>query len=254
MARKYDITNIIDPVKAPFTKRSLTHLNTAFDDLTAQMIESNLTEAYTTNDVIILSGCDVTANIPGTSEVTAGQIYYNGRIYDVDANASITSPADTLVWNIVESYISGDPATFSDGNSYNFHIIEKFVLSNAVTGSGIADYNGATVKYKIRYKRFNIGSWNMDSSLSVGINTGLDSAIFTNKLLSVDMQVLDDTLVYAGPFIGVSGNVELWWTYSVGGGQIIINLYRLTSGQFDNTSYNDTLINSGYFYLKYGNI
>jgi hypothetical protein len=83
---------------------------------------------YTTNDLVILHGCEVTANIPGTSEITAGAIYYNGEIYIVDANNSISSPSNTLVF-IVKSETP--------------NIIE---LVNGAPGSGLANYDGATVK------------------------------------------------------------------------------------------------------------
>lgn len=145
MARSFVITPIVDPVKAPISKRSLTHINSAWDELGEDIIKG-LLGTYTTNDLIVLYGCTVTANIPGTSAVTAGAIYYNGRIYKVDANASISSPTNTLVWSIATTYITGDPATFSDGSSENFHKIEKFQLTNAGTGTGLADYNSTTVK------------------------------------------------------------------------------------------------------------
>lgn len=247
MARKFDVTNIIDPAKAPLTKRSLTHLNSAYDELTKQMIESSFVVPYTTNDIVILSGCEVTANIPGTSEVTAGQIYYNGRIYDVDANASISSPSNTLVWSIVESVVAGDPATFSDGNSYNFHIIEKFVLSNAVSGSGIADYNGATVKYKIATKRINIGAWNIDSEGVAIISHGLNFS----KIISVELQLWSDDLTprrfknYRNSAGGAS--------YACGFDSTNIYIYR------DNTddtgaNWDDAVINRGYVYVTLGDI
>lgn len=145
MARKFETSAIIDPVTAPVTGRSLEHINSAYDELGSQLART-LISSYTTNDVVILYGCVVTANIPGTSSVTAGAIYYNGRIYSVDTNASISSPSNTLVWSIATTYIAGDPATFSDGSINNFHQIQKFQLTNAVSGSGIADYNAATVR------------------------------------------------------------------------------------------------------------
>jgi hypothetical protein len=146
MGRSFVLTDIVDPVKAPITKRSLEHINNAINDSSSEIIKG-LIGSYTTGDLIILRGCVVTANIPGTSSVTAGAIYYNGEVYQVDANASISSPSATLVWSVATTYISGDPATFSDGVSHNFHAIKKMQLTNAGTGTGLADYNAATVKY-----------------------------------------------------------------------------------------------------------
>jgi hypothetical protein len=90
---------------------------------------------YTTNDLVILHGCEVTANIPGTSEITAGAIYYNGEIYIVDANDSISSPSNTLVF-IVKSETP--------------NIIE---LVNGAPGSGIANYDGATYYSSLRFSK-----------------------------------------------------------------------------------------------------
>lgn len=84
---------------------------------------------YTINDLIVLRGCDVTANIPGTSSITAGAILYNGRLYNVLANASISSPSNTLVFRI---NTTSEP-----------YYIE---LVNGASGSGIANYNASSVK------------------------------------------------------------------------------------------------------------
>jgi hypothetical protein len=151
MARKFKTNSIIDPVKAPLTKRSLEHINSAYDELGEDLVKS-LIGTYTTNDVVILRGCDVavtSGSIPGTGTATLseGALFYNGRVYKVDANGSLaTTSPDTLVWEIVESVVTGDPATFSDGNTYDFHVIEKFRLVAGSPGSGIANYDGATVK------------------------------------------------------------------------------------------------------------
>lgn len=151
MARQFVTSNIIDPIKAPFTKRSLTHLNAGLTESLSEIVKG-LIGAYTPNDLIVWSGCVVTplsGSIPGTgtASLSAGAIYYNGEVYQVDANALLsTTTPQTLVWQIVTTYISGDPATFSDGNPYNFHRIDKMKLVAGTAGSGLANYNGATVK------------------------------------------------------------------------------------------------------------
>lgn len=188
MARSFVTTPIVDPVKAPISKRSLTHINAAWDELGDQLVRAVRDGNYTTNDVVIMYGCVVTANIPGTSSVTAGAIYYNGRVYYVDA-ASISTPSNTLVWNIDQSYISGDPATFSDGSTSNFHLIEKFKLVNAISGSGIANYNGATIKYLHNPQNgtltFSTG-WANDN---VGAGTVFRMLPFGDVELTLDMQI-----------------------------------------------------------------
>lgn len=177
MARKFDVTNIVDPRQAPFTERSLRHINTAFDELGEDLVKSVI-GTYTTNDIIVLYGCAVTATIPGTSSVTAGAIFYNGRIYKVDA-ASISTPSNTLVWVIDTTYITGDPALFSDGNSYDFHEIQKFKLVNAVSGSGLANYNGATVK---QVTDILLGSWIDATPYLINGYTAGPSRVFKYKI------------------------------------------------------------------------
>lgn len=91
-------------------------------------IIKGLIGTYTTNDLIILWGCSIVANIPGTSTITEGAIYYNNVIYKV-ASASIPSPSNTLIFSI-------NPNTDLD----------SIQLSNGISGSGIADYNSSSVK------------------------------------------------------------------------------------------------------------
>ena len=146
--RKIETTNISGSQKAPFVKATFDEYTSNMLDITTTLYRS-IADIYATDDVVVLYGAVVTANIPGTSAVTAGAIYYNGEIYQVDANASISSPANTLVWNIVTSYASGDPVDWSDGVPRNLHAIRKFVLTNGASLSGLKDYNAATL-YKLR--------------------------------------------------------------------------------------------------------
>lgn len=180
MAKEFIVTNIVDPVKAPITERSLRHINSMTKESASEILKG-LVKSYATNDLLIISGCVVTASIPGTSSVTAGCIYYNGEFYQVDANASISSPSNTLVWSIVTTYASGDPATFSDGNSYNFHAVNKMQLTNAATGTGIADYNGATVKNKsYTYSTGSGGDYIALDNRTVHVNLAYGSGNKTN--------------------------------------------------------------------------
>ncbi len=91
-------------------------------------IIKGLLNSYTTNDVIILWGCVVTANIPGTSIITQGAIFYNDKVYLVSA-ASVPSPSDTLVFRI--------------DNTVNPN---KIYLANGISSSGIAEYSQPSVK------------------------------------------------------------------------------------------------------------
>lgn len=145
--KKIDTTNIAGLAKAPFIKATHDHIKESIQESTSNIVKG-LIGSYTTNDLIVLYGCVVTATIPGTSSITAGAIYYNGEIYEVDANASlITTGVQTLVWGVSTTYIAADLSlTWSDGTIRNLHQIDKLALSAGASGSGLANYNGATVK------------------------------------------------------------------------------------------------------------
>lgn len=94
------------------------------------VVNALLGNNYTTNDVVVLYGCVITATIPGSSSITSGAIYYNGKIYSVAANGAIvTTGTQTLVFKI--------------NSTVNPNVI---YLTNDESGTGIADYNAASVK------------------------------------------------------------------------------------------------------------
>jgi hypothetical protein len=95
----------------------------------AQDVIKGLIGSYTTNDLIVLWGCTVSATIPGSSTITTGAIFYNGIIYKVPAATVVTISGETLVFKI--------NATVQPGTIY---------LTNGTAGSGIANYNQSSVK------------------------------------------------------------------------------------------------------------
>jgi hypothetical protein len=200
MARKFKTSDIIDPVKAPITKRSLEHLNTAFDDLSEDIIKSKIS-SYTTGDIIILHGCDVAVTsgaIPGTGTATlsAGAAYYNGRVYKVDANAGLsTTNPQTLIWELVETTAVGDPATFSDGLTYDFHIIEKLRLVAGTAGAGLANYNGSKVKRL--YKQIS-GGFSVAASTNLSSTSVSGKASVENGMVTYSLRVSGTTVADAG--------------------------------------------------------
>lgn len=145
--------NIVGTVKAPFLRKTFEHLNAAMSESVDAVIKGLIN--YIDNDVIILWGCDITyGGGVGAASVTQGAIYYNGEVYQVDENLTITvGVGQTLVWYIETSYdivnSPADPVLYSDGNTYNQHQINKFVLTNGPSGSGLVDYSDSSVK---RYK------------------------------------------------------------------------------------------------------
>lgn len=262
--KSIETTNIAGSAKAPFTKSTHDHYNDAIQETTSALVKGIL-GSYTPDDIIILYGCEVTATIPGTSSITAGAIYYNTKIYQVDSSASlITTGSDTLVWGIITTYLPGDSTlVWSDGVIRNLHRIDKLKLSAGASGSGLANYNGATVKYlsefipktdgeiKLRTKVVEIGVWDMDTNANTTIAHGLTGSF---RILGVSVIIQNDSS---------NGNYDLLnssntppsrdgsLSTSTGLDSAFIPISRLTGGFFDTTSFNDGAINRGWVKIDY---
>jgi len=265
--KKIDTTNITGNQKAPYIKATHDHIKESIQDTTGNIIKG-LLGSYTTGDLIVLYGCVVTANIPGTSSITAGAIYYNGEIYEVDANASlITTGSDTLVWGVVTDYRSGDPVTWSDGVDRDLHRVDKLALSAGASGSGLANYNGATVKYmlegapiyrtsagvesvipRLKTKIIEIGDWNMDATSQVDVNHGIGADFIKIRVTSVviinDASNSISTLYLTDTLGGMDGGVVFIDSTK-------IRLFRVTGGSYDSTSFDSTSFNRGWVTIEY---
>lgn len=253
MARKFETSDIVTPNKARLRADSFTHINSSFDEMSNALVKAGLA-SYTTNDVIILDGCVVSGTVvsPGPAAVTAGQIFYNGRIYEVDANASITlAGAQVPVWVIVESQ-QGGQTTFTDGNDYDFQTIEKFVLQAGLSGSGLANYDGATVKRLTKTKIVNIGDWNMDTTGNVTVAHGLSAADW-KKIKNVSATIRNDADSAYYPIDAVN-NIAAPNGGIDGYDSTNITLRRTVTGDFDNAAFDSTGYNRGFVTIVYGDI
>jgi hypothetical protein len=133
-------TNITADRGVPIPKQGLDYLQDSHKEAIDGIVKGLV--SYSTNDLIILYGCSVTGS--GPYALTAGAMYYNGEVYLVDANASITvAGGQTLVWSIANNDTT---EVFTDGLNYNYYRNAKLVLSSGTSGSGIANYDAATVK------------------------------------------------------------------------------------------------------------
>ncbi len=252
MARKFETTDIVSPAAAYLRADSFTHVNTAFNELTNAIVRG-LLSSYTTNDVIILNGCVVSGTVvaPGPAAITAGQVFYNGRVYEVDAVASLVlSGAQVPVFTIVES-LQGGQTTFTDRNDYDFQVIEKVAMTAGLSGSGIKNVSDA--KFLKKFKRLEIGVWDMDTDACKDVAHGLSATEFL-KANVLGIGIKDDDLLK----VNALGNVK---TTSCGGGDgweyidgTNIRLSRLTAGNFDSALFNSTAFNRGYVDIVYGDI
>jgi hypothetical protein len=129
--------------KQPFYGRTMSHIMESLTEVVESLVRP-LIGSYVANDLIILYGCQLTGSFSGAGNpfaVTAGAVYYNGEIYQVDAVSGTISGANVLVGTITTTYQLGDPVTMSDNSAVNVHEIRKVVITQAGTGSGTKDYS-----------------------------------------------------------------------------------------------------------------
>lgn len=84
--------------------------------------------SYTTNDLIVLWGCNVSV-IGSTYTITDGAIFYNKQIYKVTGSSVTLTGSNSMVYKIDTSV---QPNTI--------------YIANAAANSGIANYGDSTVK------------------------------------------------------------------------------------------------------------
>jgi hypothetical protein len=141
---------ISSTARAPITDRTLSHLIESHKETVEALLKGLVTD---TTGIIILYGCVPT--VAGSDySLTAGAVYYNGEIYLVDAFATATAPGGQIpVWVLATTYRSGDPVEFKNSSGasagfLDFHEIRKLKWQFGASGSGLFDYNSASVKTK----------------------------------------------------------------------------------------------------------
>jgi hypothetical protein len=139
---------------------SFMHVNVSKDIIRA------VRDGYTINDLIILHGCEITDNIPGSSTITGGAIYYNDNIYIVGGGSVVTAGAETLVFKI-----SPTPNTF---------LYPIIYLDGDASGSGIANYNASTVK---RFHEWTLRNNAGDVTVIGGTGTAVTSSNIKYKIV-----------------------------------------------------------------------
>lgn len=145
-------TNIADPnTHFPFTKRSLDHIQEAIKETIANLVKQTVGSLSST-DYYIVHGCIKTGAV-SPFDITAGAIYQGGEIYETSAVAALAVPVgQTIVGTITETFRTGDPVTYRDGQQFNSHSIKKIVWTAGASGSADVDFDDLV-------DAFNGGAW-----------------------------------------------------------------------------------------------
>jgi len=130
-------TDVVDPlVQQPFTADSLDFLQDANKEMIKCYALSVIGKIYDPTKYYIISGLD---NY-GTNQHKEGYVFHDGEVYYCPGKSTTTAFVNTPVLNLVESNAPFDPVTFSDASTHSVHKIRRFIMSDAVSGSGTVDY------------------------------------------------------------------------------------------------------------------
>ncbi|MGL4362006.1 MAG: hypothetical protein ACRCSG_01765 [Cellulosilyticaceae bacterium] len=149
--KKVLYNDITATAKQPFIKQTHQHYNEMIEEMGKAFGESL---ALDNTKVNILYGCVNTGTglLPTNSvNISAGAVYYNGEIYQVDA-FTIGSLTNAVTGTITTTYSSGDPLLFSDNNTHNVHQIRKIMLSDAPSVGALNFANWLPLNISNQYK------------------------------------------------------------------------------------------------------
>ena len=143
--KKLDINGITDASQFKLKRGTLQFLQDANYEALQAICIGSIGESYDPSKVYIIYGCK-NSGVGASFNISAGAIFYNGEIYQVDAVAFSTSGSQVGVFSVVVTqYTSNaDPVTFTDGSVNNVHNIRKLKISAGTSGSGIANWADAS--------------------------------------------------------------------------------------------------------------
>lgn len=144
--RKINPAFITSLAKQPFTQGTWVHLQLAYQEAIAAIMQGQIGSAYDPTIVYIIFGCVATGADPGARTFSAGAVFFNGEIYLVPATSYTSSGSNVAVGTIVTTPYTGtggnaDPLEFTDLSTHNVHDIRTMNITAASAGSGTADFS-----------------------------------------------------------------------------------------------------------------
>lgn len=141
--KKLLTTNITDLSKMPIRKMTLNHLQEAYNEQIRALAIYNGTDDYPgtpgTAAQDILFGLQSTT-VGSAFSCNRGAVYSGGEIFFVPAASFTIGVGEYPVFVLNETYATGDPTEFTDGNTYNVHQIRTLSVVSGTTGT--ANYFG----------------------------------------------------------------------------------------------------------------
>lgn len=134
--KKIITDNIATPVKQPFTKYSLDHLQSAYTELLDGLAQSNSIGGELDGKAHVIYGCTTTHTTGTFWQIQNGMIYNGMELYKVPTSFIDVIPPLVPVFYIKTSFIANDPVLLSDGSFENVHEINEIYITGGTSGFG----------------------------------------------------------------------------------------------------------------------
>lgn len=177
-------------------------------------------------------------------------VFLDGEVLKVDAG-TYSNGGGLSFWKYVKqtTYESGGDKTYQDGIARQTWQKNRAIPTSVSSlGAGDLDVINGRRWNGILRKVINIGSWDMNASISVNIAHGVSDF---NKIRGVQALIYPDTLASLNPIDQVNPGTGIpnGWVSTIGSTNI--TLQRYTGGQWDSAGYDDTTINRGFILIDY---
>lgn len=156
-------------------KATFEHLQESYVEAIANLIKGLIAGATAP---VAIHGC-VNSGSGANYNISAGAIYHNSEIFEIDAFVGTASGADVPVLSLLTTWRAGDPVNYSDGSTHNTHTVRKYGWSFAASGSGLADFS-AVVTLKAKVLNDLLAAAPLASPALTGIPTSPTAAPGTN--------------------------------------------------------------------------
>ena len=186
----------------PLKKGTLQFIQDAHKETTASTWKALIGTQYNPTAIYIIAG-GVNTGVYPNYIVAAGTAFYNEEIFDFDAASFTVTPPNVAVFNIIQTqYINdanADPVIFTDKTVRNIHNIRRFQITQAASGSGIANLSQAS------YMNFAIPpAVNLSATGAVTV-----TGVYPNINIDVPVNANRNPVLYAGTYnVGDVGNVN----------------------------------------------
>jgi hypothetical protein len=136
-----DVSSITDSSEFPIKKGTLKFLQDAGTEAISGIVYGLIGTAYNPAAVYILWGA-ANSGSGAVYILSAGWAFYNGEVFQIDAATFTLTGSNVALFSLVTTqYVTNaDPVTFTDAAVRNVHNIRKIVITQGVSGSGLANY------------------------------------------------------------------------------------------------------------------